>query len=154
MKREHYKFLIADELLIAAVVNFFLNAGIAWFFTRGRASVSASSVAGDTIATAFVLPVLTALVAWPLVHVQVARGKLPHLLPEQCGAWSRRHAIVRGIAVGIAMALVVALPSLHFATALTVKQFIWAKAAIAAGFGMVATPLLGWWALQAASRTT
>jgi hypothetical protein len=46
------------------------------------------------------------------------------------------------------------LPALLFAPELPVRKFIWLKATIAAGFGMVATPLLGWWALQASSRAT
>lgn len=154
MKREHYKFLIADELIIAAVVNFFLNAGIAWFLTRRETMVPARSVAGDTLGTAFILPVITALVAGPLVRFQVARGKLPHLPPERLGAWSRRSSLVRGIVLGALMLLVVALPALHFSMAMPAAHFVWAKGAIAAGFGMVVTPLLGWWALQAASRTT
>jgi hypothetical protein len=152
VRREHRRFLIADELVGAAIVNFLLNCGIAWFFTRGRPSVAASGVASDTIATAFVLPVLTALVAWPLVHIQVARGKLPRLSPEELGAWSRRHSLVRGAAVGLVLMLLVAFPALHFAVELPTARFIWVKGLIAAGLGAFATPLIGWWALQHASR--
>jgi hypothetical protein len=151
VRREHRRFLIADELIGAAVVNFLLNCGIAWFFTRGKPSVAANTVAADTISTAFVLPVLTALVAWPLVHVQVALGKLPRLSPEELGAWSRRHTLVRGAAVGFVLMLLVALPALHFAVALPTARFIWVKGLIAAGLGAFATPLIGWWALQHSS---
>ncbi|MCA1665586.1 MAG: hypothetical protein LC659_15185, partial [Myxococcales bacterium] len=36
---------------------------------------------------------------------------------------------------------------------LSFAQFVWFKASFAAAVGALVTPLIGWWALQAASRT-
>jgi len=154
VRGEHRPGLIADELVGAAVVNFAINAAIAWVLTRGKPSLPASALAGDTVVTAFVLPFITALVASPLVRFQVVRGLLPPLPAAQLGPWSRRSSIMRGAVVGVVTMLAVALPAVHFAVALPTAHFIWVKAAIAAALGALVTPLLGWWALQEASRAT
>jgi hypothetical protein len=159
---EHRRFLIVDELVGPAIVNFWLNAGIAWFFFHKVSSVplwGAQSIAIDTLVTAFLLPIFTALVAAVLVRRQVVRGKLPRIAPGaiRSTAWSRRSSFVRGALLGVAAMLVVATPVvLGFAVVgparLSTTSFIWFKASFAAGVGVLVTPLLGWWALADASR--
>src|SRR5438132_1109625 len=95
-----------DEIVVTAIVNFWLNYGIAWFVFRAAAAVplwGASSIAVDTVATAFVLPLLTSLIATPLVRLQVYRGKLPPLAPEDVrpSAWLRLPFAARGALLGV-----------------------------------------------------
>jgi hypothetical protein len=160
--REHRRFLIVDEIVGPAIVNFLLNAGIAWFLFRKLASVplwGSQSIAADTLGTAFVLPVLTALIAGLLIPARVVRGKLspvPAALLRPT-MWSRRSGVVRGALLGVAAVVLVATPVVLLLPRLGVAElsrstFIWFKASFAAGVGILVTPLLGWWALMDASR--
>jgi hypothetical protein len=158
----HRRFLVVDEVIGSSIVNFVLNAGIAWWMFRAATSVplwGSASIAADTLSTAFVLPLLTALIATPLVRIQVARGKLPlHDLavPRRSTFWTRRSFPVRGALLGLAAIVVVGAPvvgafALVGPPQLTTRHFIWFKASFAAGLGALVTPLLGWWALHDAS---
>jgi fructose-specific phosphotransferase system IIC component len=159
---EHRRFLIVDEIVAPAVVNFLLNAGIAWYLVRTLATVplwGSPGIAVDTLSTAFVLPVLTALIAAWLIRVRVVRGKLspiPDALMRP-NWWSRRSFVVRGILLGAVAVVLVGTPvvslfALFGAERLPRTSFIWFKASFAAGVGVLVTPLLGWWALMDASR--
>jgi hypothetical protein len=159
--KEHRRFLIVDEILVATGVNFLLNAGIAWFLFRS-ASVpfrGSSGIAADMLGTAFLMPLLTSLIAMWLVPWQVNRGVLPRI-PEaelRTSAWRRRPGYQRGILLGLLSMVLIAVPSIalfaHFGPAqLSRGHFIWLKASFAAGVGALVTPLLGWWALVEASR--
>jgi hypothetical protein len=159
--REHRRFLIVDEIIGPAIVNFCLNAGIAWFFFRKLVVVplwGAPGIAIDTLSTAFVLPVLTALIAAWLVRARVVRGKLlpiPTAL-RRSSSWSRRSSLVRGALLGAAAVVLVATPLVIFFALVGVErmprtEFVWFKASFAAGVGVLVTPPLGWWALLDAS---
>ena len=159
---EHRRFLIVDEIIGPAIVNFWLNAGIAWYLFRKLASVplwGAQSIAADTIGTAFILPVLTAIIAAWLVPARVVRGKLTPIPPElmRASMWSRRSWLMRGVLLGLGAIVLVGVPAvlafvLAGAHALPRGGFIWFKASFAAFVGVLVTPLLGWWALMDASR--
>ena len=162
LSRAHLKFLVIEEVVGSSIVNFLLNGGIAWLLFRSTSSVplwGATSIAMDTWVTAFVLPVLTSLIARVLVRAQVARGKLAAIPSSEVreSPWLRRSSLQRGALVGIAAMAVVATPVvgtfvLAGLTHLSTSGFIWFKASFAAGLGALVTPLLGWWELQNASR--
>jgi len=163
VRREHRQFLLVGELVGSTIVNFLLNAAIAWFLFRSLARVplfGRASIANDTIGTAFILPLLTAIVATPLVAIQVAQKKLPLIAADELhlSPWARRSLFVRGAAVGLAAVAFIAIPlvmlwSRFGPTDLSFAHFVWFKASFAAGVGALVTPLIGWWALQAASRS-
>ena len=166
LSREHRRFLVVDQVFGAAVVNFVINAGIAWLLYRRAPSVTLYAppvIALDTLVTALVLPLITALVAAYLVPLRVARGEIPPLpaLPPRPSAWSRRSALARGTLLGLAAIVLVAVPTLALLALAGVHQlpratFIYFKASFAAGLGMLVTPALGWWALvdATAARAT
>ena len=150
------------EIIGPAIVNFWLNAGIAWYLFRKLATVplwGAQSIAADTLGTAFILPVLTAIVAAFLIPPRVLRGKLSPIPPElrHASRLSRRPMLVRGMLLGIVAVVLVGAPVvLAFLLAGTHQlprgAFIWFKASFAAGVGVLMTPPIGWWALMDASR--
>jgi hypothetical protein len=158
----HWRFLVVDEVVGSTIVNFLLNAGIAWFFFRSAQSVPLwgwSSIAADTLSTAFVLPLLTALLATWVVRWQVHRGVLPKIPAAELRstAWRRRPDYQRGVLLGLVSMAAVAVPLIALLawlgpTQLPRTHFIWFKASFAAGVGALVTPLLGWWALLDASR--
>jgi hypothetical protein len=159
---EHRRFLIVDELIGPAIVNFLLNGAIAWYLFRKLPSVplrGSPGIALDTLVTAFVLPVLTALIAAWLVRWRVVRRKLSPIPTEllRPSSWSRRSFLVRGTLLGVAALVLVAAPLVLLLAFVGIEQlslarFVWFKASFAAGVGILVTPLLGWWALMDASR--
>ena len=109
------------------------------------------------LATAFILPVFTAFFAQLLVRAQVVRQILPPLPAGlRSSAFSERPWIQRGTLLGLGAMGAVAVPVIA-GLALSAPRsspsgFIWFKATFAAALGALVTPLLGWWALQEASR--
>ena len=68
MSPGHLRFLLLEQGIGSAVVNFLLNGAIAWLVFRGVAQVplwGQQSIAGDTIGTCFFLPFLTTLIVTP-----------------------------------------------------------------------------------------
>jgi hypothetical protein len=157
LSREHRRFLIVDEIVGSILINFPLNAGIAWALFRSKASVplwGTSSIAADTIVTAFVLTVATALLATRHARAQVIAGKLaPVPISEiRSSAWLQRSAFMRGTILGLAAIVLAAMPVIGaLAIAgpheLSFGGFIWFKATFAAVLGAFVTPLVGWWAI-------
>jgi hypothetical protein len=141
------------------LVNFPLNAAIAWLAFRGAGEVpfwGSQSIAGDTIGTCFVLPLITTLIVTPLCRRGVRTGAMPPL------AWTDRMratlgrlpsgTLARGIVLGLLAALVVAPPALAALRALGVDgmrlgPFVLFKAAFAAALGVLVTPPIAAYAL-------
>jgi hypothetical protein len=153
MTRELKRYLFVEQPIGAFVVNFVLNAAIAWALCRGMTAVplwGQTSVAGDTIATCFILPFLSVLIATPLVRGDVRRGKLsPASLRDEAVERLRlpRSLPARALVVGLC-ALAVAAPLavlclvLAGVTQVPMPGFIWAKAAFAAGLGAALAPTI------------
>lgn len=160
MRPEHRRFLVVDEVIGSSIVNFAINGALAWLTYRSLPSVplfGRTSMAADTMVTALVLPLLTALIGTPLVRLGVARGKLPRPdAPLPSRSPSRRpprSSVARGLVLGVASVLLVAAPCvLVFAlvgpASLPAARFIWVKASFAAALGALVTPIIGWWALH------
>src|SRR3990172_10008910 len=96
----HRRFLLVDQGVAPAIFNFVLNGAIAWLLFHSAASVplwGPSSVAIDTLITAFLLPFLTCLIVSGIVDRQVARGRIPRLPSVQVplAAWSGRSRALR-----------------------------------------------------------
>jgi hypothetical protein len=159
---DHRRFLIVDQGVGPTILNFVLNAGIAWLMFRSAATVplwGQSSIAGDTIATAFVLPFLTSLIVGKVVTHQVGKGQVralsAHDLPPSSLAF--RASYQKGVLLGVASVIAAAVPvvwvlSQYGLEELARNHFILFKATFAAILGAFVTPLIGWWALMNVSR--
>ena len=82
LSEKHRAWLIREQVIAPAAINFALNAGIAWLIFRGRGLVplwGEGGIAQDAIATLFLLPFLTCLIVTPLVRRALRAGKLPPL---------------------------------------------------------------------------
>lgn len=164
LSREHRRFLVVDQLIGAAIVNFLLNAALAWLLFRRSPSVAlyaSPGIAIDTVVTALVLPLVTAVVAAFVVRLRVLRGELPPIPTPAANdsAWWRRSTLRRGALLGVAAVVLAALPAIGVFALLRLDRlprasFIWFKASFAAAVGMLVTPPLGWWALLDASRAS
>jgi hypothetical protein len=158
---EHRRFLIVDQGVGAAVVNFLLNGGIAWLLFHSMAHVplwGQSSIAGDTIATAFLLPLLTCLIVTRVVRRQIAGGRVSSLAATPASAVLQSLASLstlrRGVFLGLGGVVFAAIPTiLWFATLgppqLSQESFLWFKASFAAVLAVGFTPLIGGLALMA-----
>jgi len=146
------RYLFVEQPLGAFVVNLLLNALIAWGVCRGLAAVplwGQPSVAGDTLATAFLLPFLSVLIATPLVRRDARVGKVtpPPGAPDGLAGRLPRPLLVRALALGI-LGLAVAAPppiaalALGGVTAIAMPAFIWVKAAYAAVLGALLAPTI------------
>jgi hypothetical protein len=82
LSEKHRGWLIREQLIAPAAINFALNAGIAWLLFRGRGVVplwGEAGIAVDALATLFLLPFCTCLIVTPLVRRAVRVGKVPPL---------------------------------------------------------------------------
>jgi hypothetical protein len=153
LSRAQQRFLLVDELGGSVVVNLPVNAAIAWVLFRSP-SVPLwgwSSIAADTLVTAFMLPLLTAVFATRVARARVAAGKLPRITTHSF-VWLPRWSIYRGTLLGVAALILVAAPvvaafALVGPASLSRWSFVWFKAIFATGLGVLVTPLIGWWAL-------
>lgn len=147
------RYLYVERPIGAFVINFVLNALIARAVCRDLPSVplwGQPSVAGDTIATSFILPFLSVLIATPLVWRDVRGGKpSPESLRDRPARprWLPRPLMARAIVLGI-VATIVAAPLalgplvLAGVTGIAMPGFVWAKATYAAALGAVLAPTI------------
>jgi len=149
MDRELKRYLFVEQPIGAFVVNFVLNALIAWGVCRGMTAVplwGQPSVAGDTAATSFILPFLSVLIATPLVRRDVRHGKVSGDGSPR-GPRLPRSLVMRAVVLGV-VGLVVAAPiavlalALGGVTGVPMPHFIWAKAAYAASLGALLAPTI------------
>ncbi len=162
MTRAHRRYLLLEQGLGAAVFNFVLNAGIAWLMFRGQEEVpfwGQQSIAGDTIGTSLILPLLTCLCVTPMARRRVVGGRLAPLgwTPRSHPflGWLPRATLRRGLALGAAGVVLLApvtLLALHAfdVDAMSLGAFVVFKAAFAAAAALVVTPLIALWAIAEA----
>ncbi len=156
MSPVHKRFLLLEEGVGSVIVNLALNGLIAFLTFRGAATVplwGQQSIAGDTIGTTFLLPLITCLIVTPLARRQVRAGRVPpvsgtplglHLMPG--------HTFRRGARLGLLTTIVIAPATIATLAALGVTQqsfwgFVTFKAVFAAALGAVVTPLIALWAI-------
>ena len=159
MSRAQRRYLLLEQGVGAAGFNFLLNAAIAWLMFRGAAGVplwGQQSIVGDTIGTSILLPLLTCLIATPLVRGHLRAGKVAPLGwsrdTQPWLGWLPRGTLARGLALGSAGLVVFAPPVLAAIAALGVTQlgvgrFVVFKASFAAAEALVVTPLVALWAI-------
>ena len=161
MSADHLRFLLLEQGIGSAVFNFLLNGGIAWLLFRGLDRVplyGQQSIVGDTVATCFFLPFLTALIVTPLVRRRVTAGTLAALgwtrETHPALGWLPSRTGLRALVLGVATVLLIGPLSVWVLGRLEVIElpfwsFVAFKAAFAAGLALVVTPVISLWALTA-----
>lgn len=159
----HRRFLVVDQGVAPVLFNLVLNGGIAWALFHSFQVVplwGESSIAGDTLGTAFMLPFMTALIVSRLVRGQVSSGRVPPVSRRPSSGFMSRLVACppwrRGAILGLAGVVSAALPVVGFLALAGPRQldlhaFLWFKAGFAALLAGVVTPPIGWAALVAAS---
>lgn len=161
MSPAHKRFLLLEEGVGSIVANVIINGAIAFLLFRGASSVplwGQQSIAGDTIATAFFLPLFTTLIVTPLARKALGAGQFAALewardVPSAL-RWLPAGTLARGIAISLLCLVIVAPLSVGALTALGVtEQTFWGfmafKVTFAAALGVAVTPLI---ALMAIAR--
>lgn len=155
----HRYYLFIEQCIGSAVVNFVLNAAIAWLMFRTAASVpmwGQQSVASDTVGTGFFLPFLTGLIVTRMAQGRLRAGKLPALSwtreSHPVLTWLPRGTFQRAFRLGIAGAVVVSPPTVALLAAfgvvtLPLWSFVVFKASFAAALAAVVTPVIALWAI-------
>jgi hypothetical protein len=155
----HRTFLLLEQGVGSVVENLPVNALIAWLPFRGAAAVpfwGAQSIAGDTLGTCFVLPLLTTLIVTPLARHRVRSGTLEPIawtdrmratlgrLPS--GTWWRAVAFGALTTVAVAPLALLVLRGAGM-DALSVRSFVTFKAVFAAALGVLVTPIIAGYAI-------
>ncbi len=166
LSAEHRRFLLVDQGVGPMAINFLLNGVIAWLLFHSTELVplwGQSSIASDTLATAFILPLATCLIVSRIVAWQVSSGRVPPLSSPATARFvsllARRPPLHRGAVLGLAAVLLGAVPVIGwFAVGgpdeLTLASFLWFKASFAAVLAAIVTPIIGWVALVTCSRAS
>jgi hypothetical protein len=157
LSSHHKRFLIVEQGIGSMFINFPLTAGITWLSVRSLATVplwGMTSIAGSTIGTAFILPLLTSMIVSRVVALHVRGGRVAALMPppDLAMRWADRTSARRGAMLGLISMICAGVPViLAFVVAgpseMARAPFIWFEAAFAAALGAVVTPITAWWAL-------
>jgi hypothetical protein len=149
------RYLWLEQGVGSVFVNFALNAAFGWTAFRSLAHVplwGVSSIAGDTIATCFLLPLLTTVIVSALTQRALRAGRLEPLETGAAGLPLPGRPLARGLALGaLCVMLVFPLAIAGFFVSNTVElsfpSFVLFKGSFAAVLGLPLTPLVAWAAL-------
>jgi hypothetical protein len=156
MSHDHRRYLIVEQGVGAAIFNFLLNGLIAWGYFRHLNVVplwGAASIAGDTMITGILLPLLTSVISTVLVQREVRGGRVRPLADAHPAvAWMPRSAFVRGLvlAAAVSLTLVPATLALLDAGGVSGMPFWWFilfKAGWAALAAVLVSPVVALWAI-------
>jgi GNAT superfamily N-acetyltransferase len=106
MSPEVRRFLWREHAVVGCLVNVVINGGIVWATFRGAEAIprwGPSSLAGDLLATSFLLPAITCLIVTPLVRGAAKRGAAPAFAGALPG-WLRafqRPLLARALLLGL-----------------------------------------------------
>jgi hypothetical protein len=157
-------FLVNEQIIGPAIINFVLNALIVWLVFRPSSSVPVwgdPGVAFDVSSTLFVLPLLTCLITTPLVRRAVQNGKVAplawgpadHSLLRRLPSGLFARAVVLGVATTLLTApVVIVLLGFIGVQDVPLLTFAIAKGAFCAVVAMLVTPLAALYALAQVSR--
>jgi hypothetical protein len=82
MNRNHYKFLIIEQIILAFIINYIINAAIGFVVYRGISSLplwGMKSIVGDSIIMTFLLTIIVCYVVTLTTHSKVRGGHLEGL---------------------------------------------------------------------------
>lgn len=149
------RYLWLEQGIGSVFVNFALNAAFAWALFRSGAAVplwGAVSIAGDTIGTCFLLPLLTTLIVSALTRRGLRSGRLEPLQSSVNGLPFAGRPLARGVALGVLCVCIVgplAIAGFFVSNTaeLSFEKFLVFKAGFAAVLGLPLTPLVAFAAL-------
>jgi ribosomal protein S18 acetylase RimI-like enzyme len=164
MSPEVRRFLWREHVVVGFLVNVAINGAIAWATFRGMAAIprwGQSSIAGDVLATSFLLPAITCAIVTPLVRGAARKGAAPAsagALPGWLRAFQRpllSRALLLGLAcLPLAGGLAVALLHALGVESLALGPFVGGKALYAGVLAGFVQPAIAWLALADASPRT
>ncbi len=150
------RFALIDNGIGAFIVNVVIALGFGWLFFRGLSRVplwGQPSIAGDTLFTVFLLPLITCLIVTRLARAQVRSGRLAGLRGGAAMRWLPRNTLLRGVLIG-AVSLAVLGPMTILAlklggiASLSLRHFMVFKAVFAGLEGALVTPFIALWAIS------
>jgi hypothetical protein len=162
MSPAHRRYLVLQQSVGAAAVNFVLNAGLAALMFRRQDAVplwGQQSIVGDTIGTTFMLPLLTCLIVTPLARGQMRAGRVTPLgwthTSHPFLTWLPISTTRRGLILAFLCVALIGPPSVWALSALGIDtlsfwRFVLFKAGFAAGLAAVVTPVIAVWAIAGA----
>lgn len=152
-RRKVWRYLLVDQGVLAVAVNIIINGGIAWLVFRKQPQVPMHgdpSIAGDTRATCFLLPLIACLVVTGLTRREVQRGRLPagNLLVKHPAIARRlyRNVLLRGLLFGLLGRYALAPAAMNFIVSTGLQQmtlwgFLVFKSLFAGGLAGILCPL-------------
>jgi hypothetical protein len=156
-------FLVTEQVIGPAIINFILNALIVWLVFRPSESVPVwgdPGVAFDVSSTMFILPLITCLITTPLVRRAVRSGKVPPLswgpsdhalLRRLPGGLFLRSATLGLITTVITAPAILAILAASGLETVPLVEFAVAKGLFCAAIAMLVTPLAALYALAQVS---
>jgi hypothetical protein len=152
MAQSNFMYFVVGKAIVPAVVNFLINGAIAWGVFRSLSVVPVwgdMSIGGDTLATAFLLPWATVLIAAPLIRKETVKGVAPpapdsswvQLVPPSNTTWL--YAILIGVVAVVLFGMPTAFAMQAMAAGgLALNSFLLFKATFAALLAAVVTPII------------
>ena len=154
MSSAQRRYLLVEHGIGAAAFNLVLNGAIAWLMFRGVTGVplwGQQSIAGDTLGTSLLLPVMSSLIVTRVVRAHVRAGRVAPLSWPTVAAGDLRWLPGTPLRLGASLALVaIALPGVLTVGALAVLgvaempfgSFVLFKACFAAALAALVTPVI------------
>src|SRR5437763_14758368 len=159
MSSAHRRWIAINALLVTALINAVVNAGIAWLSAGGRSRiplwsppfVGGPSTLTDTAGTLFILPLTTTIILTAVVRLELRRGRLE---PLACrgGLETLRlclppRSVARGAVLGTICFVLLAPPVLAVLVAtgfgdISTGAFVGYKAIFGVVYGTLVTPLI------------
>lgn len=152
---EHRRWVLLNAILVTAVINLVLNAGLAWFSLHGADRIPVwdtplpwkASAALDTMTTFFFLPLFTCIFCSTSVWLDLRRGRLQPLTGVALVDRLPAGRIRRGLLLGaICAAILSPLAALAFVVAgvdhMSATAFVLYKGVLCVIFGAIVTPFI------------
>lgn len=157
----HRAYMIREHLIVPTVINIVINGGIVAALFRAEEVVPIEGAAVfDFLPMAFLIAFMSCLIVTSVVARQVAKADIEALpaasLPASGIALRPRWQ--RGLVLGSAAFVLLGLPAIGLTlwvgpASLPYWSLVATKAAFGGLVGAITGPIVGWWALVAASRT-
>jgi hypothetical protein len=155
----HRRWILYNAILVTALMNLVLNAGITWLMVQGAHRVplwttplpGRPNIITDTVGTFFMLPLITCLLITTSVWHEVRVGRLPPLMgtprPQSLLARLPTGRLRRGAYLGGVCALVLSPLSALVLIAvdsggLSTPGFVLYKAMLGVALGAIVTPVI------------
>ncbi|HEY6394141.1 MAG TPA: hypothetical protein VIX12_01915 [Candidatus Binataceae bacterium] len=144
------RYLLVDNGVGAFIINFIIAGVMGWLIFRNSTQVplwGRSSIAGDTIGTSILLPLITCLIVTPIARSQIRAGRLVSLRGGRASNWFPRNTFLRGLLIG-ALSLLALMPitllGLRVAgvDSMSLRHFLLFKTVFAALEAALVTPFL------------